>query len=124
MDKVVCPRLYADAQGESHFDEVEIPLQSTATPWGAPLDISSPVPAACWLFAGASPGSFFDWHTVAFPQLGIVVGGEIEIRTSDGQARLLKRGDYLLAEDTTGKGHQGRVVGAEPVLYIFVNPSM
>ncbi|MGN5479259.1 hypothetical protein ACTMU2_26870 [Cupriavidus basilensis] len=41
----------------------------------------------------------------------IMLDGEMEFEASDGERRSLVPGSALLLEDTTGKGHRGRVVG-------------
>jgi hypothetical protein len=123
MDKIKCSRIYADAQGESHFGEVEMDLKPLdCSPWASPMDVSSIVPAGSWLFASAPPGWVADWHTAPCRQLAVVLSGELELRVSDGEVRRLGRGDYCLAEDTTGKGHHGRVLSASEVIWLFVNP--
>ena len=123
MDKVKCVHLYADAQGESHFSEIEMELKPMdCSPWASPLDVSSFVPAGYWLFASAPSGWVADWHTAPCRQLGVVLRGELEIRASDGEVRRFGRGDFVLAEDTTGKGHHGRIVSPDEMLWLFVNP--
>lgn len=46
----------------------------------------------------------------------MVLRGEIEFETSDGEMRKLAPGMVVLAEDTTGKGHKARSVGGEDAL--------
>lgn len=38
----------------------------------------------------------------------------------DGTTRRFKPGDVMLADDLTGQGHQSRVVGNEPYVFIAV----
>jgi hypothetical protein len=44
-------------------------------------------------------------------------GGDV-VTPSDGETRRFGPGDLLLLEDTAGKGHSTRVVGAEPFLIL------
>ena len=44
----------------------------------------------------------------------------IEIEVGDGTKRRLGTGEILLAEDTTGRGHISRAVGARPRKSILV----
>tara|TARA_A100001388_G_scaffold147291_1_gene109368 strand:+ start:706 stop:879 length:174 start_codon:yes stop_codon:yes gene_type:complete len=46
----------------------------------------------------------------------MVLRGEIEFETSDGEMRKLAPGMVVLAEDTTGKGHKARSIGGEDAL--------
>jgi hypothetical protein len=39
---------------------------------------------------------------------------------SDGEKRIVRGGDVLLVEDTTGKGHRNRRLRPEPELWAFV----
>ena len=122
MDKVKCLRIYSDAQGESHFGEVEVELKLTH--YAAlipPFGVSAPLPAARLLFASAPVGFFGDWHCTPCRQWGILLRGELEIEASDGEVRHIGPGDVLLIEDTTGKGHRSRNVGTDEYLNIFVH---
>jgi len=57
------PRLYADADGESHFEDIEIDLASTDyAPPAPPLDLSSFTPATQIGFMRAEAGWSSDWH--------------------------------------------------------------
>ena len=46
--------------------------------------------------------------------------GEVEIEVGDGSKRILRGGDVLLAEDTTGKGHISRAVAGKPRKSMFI----
>jgi hypothetical protein len=48
------------------------------------------------------------------------LSGEIEFEASDGERRRVAAGGAILLEDTTGKGHQSRVVGDGPALLAVV----
>ena len=122
MDKVKCLRIYSDAQGESHFGEFEVELKLTHyAPPAAPFGVSSPLPAARLLFASCPAGFFGDWHPTPCRQLLVLLRGESEVEASDGEVRHLRPGDFLLAEDSTGKGHRSRVVGADEYVNVFVH---
>lgn len=97
-------RIYADAEGESHFAEMEIPLADSG-PLGF---MSKRLPATGVIFRENEPGYDLDWHCAPRRQYIVLLDGEIEITVSDGEARRFAGGDVLLVEDTTGKGHQTR----------------
>src|SRR5712691_6735772 len=105
------PRLYADADGESHFEDIEIDLASTDyAPPAPPLDLSSFTPATQIGFMRAPAGWSSDWHPSSSRNIFFVLSGEWEVTASDGEARRFAVGSVLLVEDTGGKGHASRVV--------------
>jgi hypothetical protein len=107
-------RLYADANGESHFEEVnvEFALGDYSPPTPSIL-ISSFVAALQFGFLGAPPGWVGEWHPVPRRQMGFIVAGEMELEASDGEVRRLPIGSVALIEDTAGRGHVTRIVGTE-----------
>ena len=115
------PRLYADEQGESHFEDVEIDLAPTDyTPPAPPLDLSSFTAATQFGFMRAPPGWSSDWHPSSSRNIFVVLGGEWEVTASDGEARRFAAGSVLLVEDTSGKGHASRVMSDTDSLAVMV----
>ncbi len=105
-------RLYADEDGESHFEDIEVTLvPSNYAPPAPPINVSTPLPARLLIFLAVPPKWIGDWHPSPARQFMFFTGGELEIKASDGDVRLFKVGDIALGEDTYGKGHQSRVVG-------------
>ena len=51
------------------------------------------------------------WHATPKRWFMVTLAGEIEITTSDGETRSFGPGGIWLLDDTTGKGHNTRVVG-------------
>ncbi len=100
-------RIYADALGESHFEESEV--EFTVSVSG--MDLSTAIPTTRLSFFRAPPGWSGEWAVVPRRRFFQVVCGRAEVVTSDGEARSFGPGDVLLEEDTSGKGHQARVVG-------------
>ena len=114
-------RLYADASGDSHFEEVEVVLTPTDfAPPAPPLDVWSFVPAARFSFLRAASGWSGDWHPAPRRQFFCQLNGEYEITASDGATRRFPAGSVLLLEDTIGKGHATRVISQEDVLIAVV----
>ena len=97
-------RIYTDAQGESHFDDQEIPLRA-AGPIGR---LSEEIPAKAVIFRMNEPGYDYDWHVAPRRQFVVLLDGVLEVEVSDGARRTLRGGEILLLEDTTGKGHRSR----------------
>ncbi|MEC9343600.1 MAG: hypothetical protein VYD64_07110 [Pseudomonadota bacterium] len=115
-----CTRLFADRQGESHFEAIEFEMNEVQYAPPAPaLELSDPVAATAfrWLRFPS------DWNDAAHPsprrQLFIVLAGEVEGWTSTGLTRRFRVGDCLLMEDTTGKGHGARPVDGEALAIVI-----
>ena len=118
---ITCTRLHADEHGESHFEDVEIDLTLTdyASP-APPLGLSSFTPATQFGFMNAPAGWSSDWHPATARNIFFVLSGEWEVTASDGEARRFTAGSVLRVEDTTGKGHSSRVIGAIDSLAVMV----
>jgi|SRR5690554_3249703 len=97
-------RVYSDEMGDSHFEEVEIPLHDD----GDIGFLSDKIPTKEVIFRKVKPSYDYDFHTAPERQYIILLDGEIEIETSLGEKRRFKGGEILLMEDTTGKGHKTR----------------
>jgi hypothetical protein len=114
-------RLYADGDGESQFEDVEVEFASVDfAPPAPPLHLSSFSPAKQVGFLRALVGWEGDWHPAPCRQWVFYLAGEIEAETSDGEVRRVGPGAVTLVEDTTGKGHRSRVVGDKEVLAVVV----
>jgi hypothetical protein len=115
-------RVYADSDGESHFEDVAVEFQEVNfSPPTPPVYLSPFAPATRWAFFTLPPGWCGDWHPTPRRQIFFYLAGEAEIEVSDGEIRRFQVGDAaLLLEDTTGKGHRSRVIGAEPLLLVVV----
>ena len=57
-------------------------------------------------------GGTLAWHTAPVRQLVVTLAGTLVFTTRDGEEFRLSPGDVLLAEDTTGSGHQRRLEGS------------
>jgi len=109
-------RIYADAQGESHFEDLDIELHD-AGPIG---HLSKPIPATSVIFRQNEPGYDYDWHTAPQRQYIVLLDGAIEIEVSDGARRILGGGEILLVEDTTGRGHRSRHIEPRERHSVFI----
>jgi hypothetical protein len=97
-------RLYSDCNGDSHFEDVQIPLSEA----GSVGNLSQELPAKGVVFREVEPSYDWNFHTAPRKQYIILLDGEIEIETSLGDKRTFKAGQVLLVEDTRGKGHKTR----------------
>ena len=115
-------RLFTDEDGESHFQDLAVTLKAQDfAPPAAPLQIAPFLRTADSLWVGAPPG----WggeepHPTPQRQLFCVLRGTAEVTASDGSMRRLAPGSVLLLEDTAGKGHSTRIVGAHELLVFAV----
>lgn len=99
-------RIYSDAKGDSHFEDLSIPLKDM----GIVGNLSDPVPAKSLIFREVVPTYDWDFHPAPQRQYIVLLDGEIEIETSLGEKRNFKQGDVLLMDDTAGRGHKTRNV--------------
>ncbi|HXD34030.1 MAG TPA: cupin domain-containing protein [Pyrinomonadaceae bacterium] len=114
-------RLYASADGESHFEDTSAELNLVdLIPSAPPLYISESSPASEFSFFGAPAGWQSDWHPSNNRNLFFVISGEWEVTASDGETRKFSAGDALLVEDTTGKGHQSKVTISQDSVSILI----
>jgi quercetin dioxygenase-like cupin family protein len=105
-------RIYADAQGGSHFDSVTVEQSlASGAPPAAPFYVSGDKPASKYRFYSFQPGWIGDWHPCPTRQFLALMSGAVEMETTDGTVRRFKPGDLVLLEDTSGKGHVTRNIG-------------
>jgi len=97
-------RIYADANGDSHFEDVQVTLYDQ----GMVGLLSEKLPVATLQFRENAPTYNWDFHTAPARQFIVLLDGEIEITTSLGITRTFSAGAILLVEDTEGKGHKTR----------------
>ncbi len=109
-------RVYTGSDGKSHFEDVEVPLKD-----GGKAGFMSALIAAKGVVFRETSGDYnFDFHNAPRRQYVVNLEGEVEIEVGDGTKRILRSGDILLAEDTTGQGHISRAVGGKPRKSLFI----
>lgn len=109
-------RIFTGPDGKSHFEDVEIELESRG-PGGRISRLWSGTGVE---FREVDGDYYLDYHTVSRRQLVVNLTGSVEIETGAGERRVLGPGTVLLAEDRTGQGHVSRNVGGEPRTCLFV----
>jgi hypothetical protein len=108
-------RVYADADGESHFEDVHLPTGRHSSPTGTEEARTAPVATDGVVFRTVlSEASDTTPHTAPERLLIVLLDGSVEIEVSDGEVRRFGPGSALVLEDTTGKGHVTRGVSGEP----------
>lgn len=103
-----CLRIYSTPDGESHFDEIEIPTTSLQVhPDAVAFEVSAKYPASRLRFTHIPAGARqVDFHTVPERVLTVRLNGPAEYQTSDGEVRHVPAGGFVLFEDVEGKGHK------------------
>jgi len=104
MNEFTITRVFSDDAGESHFEDLYIPLHEGGTIGY----LSEKFKVENLIFRKVLPSYDYDFHTAPARQYIILLDGEIEIETSLGDKRVFGTGDVLLVEDTEGKGHKTR----------------
>ena len=109
-------RIYTGEDGESHFEDVEVPLRDL----GAIGSISELEEATGIVFRETDGDYELGFHNAPRRQYVITLAGESEVEFGDGTKVRLYPGHILLAEDLEGQGHISRAVGSEDRISIFL----
>jgi quercetin dioxygenase-like cupin family protein len=106
-------RLYADADGESHFEEVRLaPVGNPGEPGGGRGERAKPIAVSEVVFRRVvDDGEPARAHPAPRRQFVVQLVGEVEVEASDGEVRRLGPGSVVLVEDLEGAGHVTRPVG-------------
>lgn len=114
-------RLYEDADGVSHYDdgELQLSLENYAPP-ADPIAVHALKNADTATFVLLPIGAFEDWHPAPRRQYAVIMRGVVEVTAGDGEKRRFGPGTVVLLDDTTGQGHQTRVVGDEESLTLMI----
>ncbi len=100
-------RIWADADGESHFEEVSLDRVVNPAEHGvAELWVSPGVDVANMQFLTVQAVDQVPApHNAPRRQFVVFLDGWVRITASDGETRTLPAGSVVLAEDEHGKGH-------------------
>jgi len=109
-------RIYTGPDNQSHFEDVDVPLKAA----GKTGFLSEMVKAKGVVFRQTEGDYNYEFHTAPRRQYVVNLEGEVEIEVGDGAKRILRSGDILLAEDTTGQGHISRAVAGKPRKSLFI----
>ena len=109
-------RVYSGDDGESHFEDLEIPLKDLGN-----IGKLSKLQEATGVVFRTTDGSYeYGWHCAPRRQYVINLDAAVELEVGDGTVRRLEPGSVLLAEDLTGRGHISRAVDSKTRTSIFV----
>lgn len=109
-------RIYPDADGETHFGSIDIPLHDSGA-----IGLLSQLQKATGIIFRETPGDYdFPWHNAPRRQYVIILAGEVDFTVSDGETRRFGGGDVVLLEDVSGKGHYSQAVNGQRRKSIFI----
>ncbi|MFQ6028291.1 MAG: hypothetical protein ACE5Q6_12425 [Dehalococcoidia bacterium] len=108
-------RIYTGDDGESHFEEMDLPYEQIADAERTAMQSVSGIQ-----FRRQQPGLQHGFHNAPRRQYIITLEGQAEIGLGDGTKRIFNAGDAELAEDLTGRGHTTAAVGNIPRVSIAI----
>ena len=112
MNPIDYLRIYADAEGCSHFEFNTVDLASRDYAPPAPaLNTSAGAPADQIVFLELPAGWYGVWHPTPVRQWLILMRGACEFEAGDGQRAIRRAGEVVMLDDTHGRGHQTKVLG-------------
>ncbi len=110
-------RLYSGGDGESHFGELDLPMEDM----GGSVGVVSKLMEAKGIFFRNTHGDYdLDFHNAPRRQYIIILEGAVEIEVGGGTSKRFGPGDVFLAEDLTGRGHISRAVDNQPRRSVFI----
>ena len=109
-------RIFSNEEGDSLFEDIEIELESA----GEIGNLSNNYPVENTIFRETSGDYDFDFHNAPQRQFVVLLDGIIEIETSLGVKRRFEKGEILLAEDTSGKGHKSKSIDGKLRRSLFI----
>jgi hypothetical protein len=99
--------------------EIPIPIeQEQKDADGHTLRFSNSYASPNVRFAELPEGMAQSWHHAPARQIVVVLSGELEVGTTDGQTRRWRAGEAFLADDLIGKGHTTRTING-PARVLF-----
>jgi len=108
-------RIYTDADGETHFEDVTLPTARTQSPVStAQADLAAPIAVGEATFRRVVVDHPPEPHCAPRRQFVINLAGTSEVEVSDGEVRRFPPGAVVLVDDLAGKGHTTRRVGDTP----------
>ena len=109
-------RLFTGPDGQSHFTIGEVAWTTT----GAIHAISAKEAVAEISFEETAAGTSLDWHNAPCRQYVITLTGTLIFEMRSGATFMIRPGDVLLAEDTTGGGHCWWLIDDNPWRRVYV----
>jgi hypothetical protein len=108
--------IYCDTNGESHWRDVTIEYEDEG-PGGKTTAHQF---ANGIIFRQTQAEHDRPWHPAPRRQYIINLDAGVELTASDGESRKIGKGEVILVEDTSGKGHLSKSINNEMRHSIFV----
>lgn len=113
--------LFADAQGESRWCDVDVALQERSfAPPAKAIEVSQAETVERMLFLRLRAGWDEPIHPTPVAQRLICLRGSVRVTASDGTTRDIGPGDVWQMEDKHGKGHHTVVTSDEDFEAVIV----
>ena len=109
-------RIFNDENGESHFEDIEIPLVDQGE-----IGLSEDINVKKLQFRKVSADYDYDFHHAPQKQYIVLLDGGVEIETSLGEIRQFQTGEILLVEDVSGKGHKTKNLEKKERTSLFIH---
>ncbi|MFT7146646.1 MAG: hypothetical protein ACJASZ_001524 [Yoonia sp.] len=107
-------KLYCDADGESHWENIDVTLVAHCfAPPAQDIEISEPEPVKKTMFLRLRSGWNEPIHPTPVAQKLVCLAGTVRVTASDGEARDIGPGAVWHMEDKFGKGHHTMVTSDE-----------
>jgi hypothetical protein len=106
-------RIWSDAKGDTHIEEIKLAANRHAMIPGATVDFH--------LTGPANPAEAGQLHHAPGKEFAITVTGTIDVEAADGTKARIGPGDIAFLDDTTGKGHKAVVEGSSISLRVADN---
>ena len=108
--------LYSGSDGESHFGDIEIEWSQI----NGSRKYSERLAATGIIFRETGGDYDLDWHPAPRRQYIINLDAAVKLTASDGEARVIAKGDIWHMEDRHGKGHHTEVISDEDFEAVIV----
>ena len=113
-------RIYADSEGDTHFEVVEDESQVVELAPKVAMILSEKMSAKAVCMASLPAGYSDEFHPAPAIYLVAYLQGEVEITVTDGEIRKFKPGDISLQSDVEGRGHKNRIVGGSVCRFLLI----
>jgi quercetin dioxygenase-like cupin family protein len=105
---VMITHLFTGPDNQTHAEEVELKFMP-----GKPAEVSKMMQVSSAELHRTAGGSVDDWHRAPRRQYVITLSGQGEVEVAGGKKISMGPGHIDFVEDTTGKGHITKVLGAD-----------